>query len=267
VSWSDELDPHFARAWSEYTSGLASRRVLSDRVRLLVAIGECTMIGQPDAVIGLADQAVGVGVPIAEIHEVLLQGCIYAGRPTVQPTLDAFAAFVERKDLSNELLSARLPLEGGNHNRSLEQERATWPARHHYRRVDEMLERYDWRGVSTSVLTQPRHAAALLETLDVIDPGYAALWLNFIYTELYSRRVLDDRTRTMVMIGDCLAMGSRDQTENHMRNAIAHGASVDEVLEVILQSLQYLGTVRSQWAIPIWQKIAAEERQATSPAQ
>jgi alkylhydroperoxidase/carboxymuconolactone decarboxylase family protein YurZ len=137
-------------------------------------------------------------------------------------------------------------------------ERATWPAQHHFKRVDEMLDKYDWRGVSTSVMTQPRHAAALLETLDVLDPGYATLWLNFIYTELYSRRVLDDRTRTMVMIGNCLAMGSRDQTENHMRNALALGSSIDEVLEVIFQSLQYLGTVRSQWAIQIVLKIRAE---------
>ena len=37
MSWTDELDPHFARAWSEYVDGLAERRVLTDRARLLVA--------------------------------------------------------------------------------------------------------------------------------------------------------------------------------------------------------------------------------------
>jgi alkylhydroperoxidase/carboxymuconolactone decarboxylase family protein YurZ len=121
-----------------------------------------------------------------------------------------------------------------------------------------MLSKYDAHGISTSIMTQPRHASALLETLDVLDPGYASLWLNFIYRDMYSRRVLDDRTRTMVMIGNCLALGSRDQTENHMRNAIALGATAAEVLEVIFQSLQYLGTVRSQWAIPIFQKIMAQ---------
>jgi alkylhydroperoxidase/carboxymuconolactone decarboxylase family protein YurZ len=263
MGWTDELDPHFARAWSAYTGGLAARQILTDRVRFLVGIGECTMIGEPEAAIRLAEAALAAGVSIVEIHEVLLQGCIYAGRPTVQPTLDAFADFVEGRGLQDELLRSRLPLEGGNQNRSLERERVTWPAQHHFRRVDEMLEKYDWRGVSTSVMTQPKHAAALLETLDVVDPDYASLWLNFIYTEMYSRRVLDDRTRTLVMIGDCLAMGSRDQTENHMRNALALGASLEEVLEVVLQSLQYLGTVRSQWGIQIWQKIEAEQRQAS----
>ena len=48
MSWTDELDPHFARAWSAYTGGLAARHILTDRVRLLVGIGECTMIGEPD---------------------------------------------------------------------------------------------------------------------------------------------------------------------------------------------------------------------------
>jgi alkylhydroperoxidase/carboxymuconolactone decarboxylase family protein YurZ len=263
MTWTNDLDPHFARAWAEYTGGLAARHQLSERVRLLVGIGECTMIGEADAAIKLAEQALAAGVPLAEIHEVLLQGCIYAGRPVVQRTLDAFAEFVVRAGLEDELTQARLPAAGRNAERSLDQERATWPSKHHYTRVDDMLAKYDWRGISTSVMTQPRHAAALLETLDRLDPEYAALWSNFIYTEMYSRRVLDDRTRTMVMIGDCLAMGSRDQTENHMRNAIALGSSIDEVLEVVFQSLQYLGTVRSQWALPIVQKIMTEQSQAS----
>jgi 4-carboxymuconolactone decarboxylase len=259
LSWSNDLDPHFAQAWADYTGGLAARQILPERIRLLVGIGECTMIGEPEAVIRLAERALKAQVPIAEIHEVILQGCIYAGRPVVDRTLDAFFEFVTRAGLKDELMRARLPVDGRNAERSLEKERTTWPARHHYKRVDEMLDRYDWRGISTSVLTQPRHAAALLETLDVLDPGYAALWSNFIYTEMYSRQVLDDRTRTLVMIGNCLAMGSRDQTENHMRNAIALGSNTDEVLEVVFQSLQYLGTVRSQWGIQIVQKILAEQ--------
>jgi len=258
VSWTDALDPHFARAWAEYTDGLAERRILPDRTRLLVAIGQCTSIGEPEAVIRLVERALQAGVAIAEIHEVLLHACIYAGRPVVDRTLDAFAGYVTRAGLHDELIRARLPLEGGNADRSLERERASWPAQHHYRRVDDMLDGYDWRGISTSILTQPKHAAALLETLDVLDPTYASLWLNFIYRDMYSRKVLDDRTRTMVMIGNCLALASRDQTENHMRNAMALGATPEEVLEVIFQSLQYLGTVRSQWAIPIFQKIMAE---------
>ena len=260
MPWTDDLDPHFARAWANYTGGLASRQILSDRVRLLVGIGQCTMLGEPAAAIRLAQLALAAHVPIVEIQEVILQGCIYAGRPVVQRTLDAFADFVEQQGLTDALRQAQLPIDGGNAARSLGAERATWPARHHYTRVDEMLDKYDWRGVSTSVLTQPRHAAALLETLDVLDPGYAALWSNFIYTEMYSRKVLDDRTRTLTMIGDCLAMGSRDQTENHMRNALALGATIDEVLEVVFQSLQYLGTVRSQWGIQIVQKIMAESQ-------
>jgi alkylhydroperoxidase/carboxymuconolactone decarboxylase family protein YurZ len=263
VSWTEELDPHFARAWTDYTRGLAARQILSERVRLLVGIGQCTSIGEPTAAIRLAERALQAGVSIAEVHEVMLQACIYAGRPVVDRTLDAFAELVRDTNRTEELLRQRLPLQGSNTDRSLDRERATWPARHHYRRVDEMLEKYDWRGISTSVMTQPRHASALLETLDQLDPEYASLWFNFIYTEMYSRRVLDDRTRTMIMIGNCLAMGSRDQTENHMRNAIALGATLDEVREVILQSLQYLGTVRSQWAIPILQRIMAEQPQAS----
>jgi alkylhydroperoxidase/carboxymuconolactone decarboxylase family protein YurZ len=262
MSWTDDLDPHFAQAWSAYVEGLAHRQVLSDRVRLLVAIGQCTCLGEPEAVLRLAGRALQGGASIVEIHEVLLHACIYAGRPVVDRTLEAFGEFLIHTGLKDDLLRQRLPSEGRRPERALDRERAEWPAKHHYRRVDDMLGKYDWRGISTSIMTQPMHASALLETLDVLDPTYAALWLNFIYRDMYSRQVLDDKTRTMIMIGNCLALGSRDQTENHMRNAIALGARPDEVLEVVFQSLQYLGTVRSQWALPIFQKIMAEHRAA-----
>lgn len=264
MNWADELDPHFAQAWSEYVDGLAQRRILSDRTRLLVAIGQCTSIGEPDAVVRLAERALQCGVSLAEIQEVLLQACIYAGRPVVDRTLEAFSEFVNRAGLKDELMRTRLPVEGRNADRLLERERQAWPAQHHYQRVNAMLSQYDWRGISTSIMTQPKHAQALLETLDVLDPAYASLWLNFIYRDMYSRKVLDDRTRTMVMIGNCLALGSRDQTENHTRNAMALGARSEEVLEVIFQSLQYLGTVRSQWAIPIFQRIMRDHANQAS---
>ena len=73
----------------------------------------------------------------------------------VDRTLDAFADFVARAGVKEELMRARLAAEGGNADRSLERERPTWPAQHHYRRVDEMLDKYDWRGISTSIMTQP----------------------------------------------------------------------------------------------------------------
>ena len=149
MSWTNDLDPHFAQAWADYTGGLATRQMLSERVRLLVGIGECTMIGEADAVIKLTEQALQAQVPIAEIHEVLLQGCIYAGRPVVQRTLDAFADFVSRAGLRDELGGARIPATGRNAERSLERERAAWPAKHHYKRIDDMLAKYDWRGIST----------------------------------------------------------------------------------------------------------------------
>src|SRR6266567_2384629 len=104
VSWTDELDPHFARAWSEYTGGLVVRQVLTERVRLLVAIGECTMIGEVDAVVNLARRALDAGVPVGEIHEVLLQACIYAGRPVVDRSLNAFADLISGAGLRDELM-------------------------------------------------------------------------------------------------------------------------------------------------------------------
>src|SRR5438876_42416 len=94
VSWSDELDPYFAALWSRFETGLAARRILTDRVRLLVSIGVCTVIGESDDVARLSRQALALEVPPAEIQEVMLQACVYAGRPVVKRSLNVFADVV-----------------------------------------------------------------------------------------------------------------------------------------------------------------------------
>ena len=36
MSWTDELDPYYARLWSTFETGLASRTILDPRKRLLL---------------------------------------------------------------------------------------------------------------------------------------------------------------------------------------------------------------------------------------
>jgi protoheme IX farnesyltransferase len=71
---------------------------------------------------------------------------------------------------------------------------------------------------------------------DALDPEWAGLWEGFIYQGLYTRNVVDDKTRILCMVGNCVAVGETVQSLAHMRGAMRLGASPREVMEVILQS-------------------------------
>jgi alkylhydroperoxidase/carboxymuconolactone decarboxylase family protein YurZ len=261
MSWTADLDPHYDRLWSEFERGLAARQVLDTRSRLLVLIGECVVLGETDDVVGLTEQALDAGVPAADIHEVMLQACTYAGRPVVRHSLNAFADVLAKHGRIEELRSHHLPASGPTTPRSREAEQAGWQVSAENRpRVDALMEKYGWRGISTGLRTQPTHHVQGVTFMDSLDEDYTRLWLNLIYAGMYSRGVLDDKTRTLCMIGECLALQSHAQTENHMRNALLLGATPQEVLEVVWQSSQLVGMPRSLWGREILQRILSEER-------
>ena len=126
------------------------------------------------------------------------------------------------------------------------------------------MEKYGWQGISTGLRTQPTHHLQGVTFMNELDEDYTRLWLDMIYAGMYSRGVLDDKTRTLCMIGECLALQSHPQTENHMRNALVLGATPAEILEVVWQSSQLVGMPRSLWGREILQRILAEQPAAKS---
>ena len=58
---------------------------------------------------------------------------------------------------------------------------------------------------------------------------------------MYARRVLDDRTRIICVVGNTLAAGEQHQSRRHMRSALRSGATPKELLEVIFQTTGLFG--------------------------
>ena len=40
IEWADELDPHYAKLWLDFTHGMCERGVLDERTRCLVVVGQ-----------------------------------------------------------------------------------------------------------------------------------------------------------------------------------------------------------------------------------
>lgn len=108
-------------------------------------------------------------------------------------------------------------------------------------RLEELEGRYDADAMATGQRLQGDHFLRTVHELDEVDPAWAARWMEWIYGFLYNRGVLDDKTRSLVVLGECTVLKHTNQLENHMRTALANGATPDEVLEVLLQAAIYCG--------------------------
>ena len=76
---------------------------------------------------------------------------------------------------------------------------------------------------------------------------------------MYPRGIIDDRTRLLVMVGNCLALNEPVQLQNHMRGALLHGATPREVLEVIVHSTAYVGMPTILHTVGMLERVLKEE--------
>lgn len=239
----DRLDQHFTRLWLDFQIlGLSRRSVLDTRTRLLVQIGQFTMTRALGLLEDTIRAALNEEVPAREVLEIILQCSIYGGQVAMEPALDVFERIVEELDLIEDIESSQLPLDGTASSRSLEEEAKQWHADDAANpRREDLMERHGWLGVSTGMLLRPKHHLMTLAWQDALDPEWASLWEKFTYEGLYTRGVVDTKTRLLCMVGNCVAIGEMFNGVAHMRGSLRAGASPREVMEVIIQSTVNFG--------------------------
>lgn len=238
-----DLDPHFARVWMTYTGGLFNRKRLDTRTRLLVLAGQYTMLKAAPALADTIDAAIAEGVDLKEVLEVILQCWVYAGQGPVLHAVGVFTDIAGEAGLLDEVRSRGVPEDATTDpGRSIDEERRTWSDEDREDpRLEALLERHDWRGLSTGFRLRPGLHFNTISALDAVDSDFASLWQDALYRDMYARGVLDDRTRLLCIVGDCLAVGETYQVSRHMRGALRHGATPAEVFEVIFQSCAIVG--------------------------
>jgi 4-carboxymuconolactone decarboxylase len=98
----------------------------------------------------------------------------------------------------------------------------------------------------------------LLAEFDDLDPAFTKTWLDHIYGNMYNRGILEDKTRVLIVIGECVVAGEEVQIQTHIRSAVRLGATPDEILEVILQAHIYSGMPKMINAMRIYRRIMGE---------
>jgi alkylhydroperoxidase/carboxymuconolactone decarboxylase family protein YurZ len=258
----DSLDPHFTKLWVDFAlKGISTRPALDTRTRLLVLIGQYTMAKSHPALEDTIQAALAAKVTAREILEIILQCTVYGGHTVVEPAIELFHRIAREAGLLEALRASQLPLDGNDRTRSYEAERATWhPADLADPRCAPLIQRHGWLAVGRGLTLRPRHHLNILAWLDAIDADFADLWVKFCYGGMYARGIVDDKTRLLCMIGDCLAVGEETQARGHMRGALRNGAQPREILEVIFQTCVNFGMPPMLKALEVFVDVMAEEQ-------
>ena len=81
-----------------------------------------------------------------------------------------------------------------------------------------------------------------------------------IFGALWSRPGIDTKTRTLICVVSDTTMGRHEELEIHLRFALKEGWTEDELTEVLLHLLGYIGAPLVREAMLCAKKVFAEER-------
>jgi alkylhydroperoxidase/carboxymuconolactone decarboxylase family protein YurZ len=260
IAWCDALDQNFTKLWLDFTyGGMAGRGILDERTRCLVLVGQFLVMDEMEQFTIHIRNALRHATS-REVLEVILQATVYLGYPKIMRAARVFTKTLKDLGRLGEITRTQLPIDGHQRGRSLKEERKTWGMTEaDCPRREELLRKFGWEGLSTGFRLQPSHHHKTVEQLERVDAHFLKIWLDFIYAGMYARRVLDDRTRILCVIGELFVMGEFVQIENHIRNALLHSATPREVLEVILQSTIYAGMPRFVRVVALLERVLDEE--------
>lgn len=98
------------------------------------------------------------------------------------------------------------------------------------------------RRILTEMLGEDE-VAARDRLIDAGGFGAAAteLALDYCFGGVWARTGLDRKQRSLVTLGILIALRLPDQLRNHVRIALNHGITVEEIEEVLLHATAYVG--------------------------
>ena len=82
---------------------------------------------------------------------------------------------------------------------------------------------------------------AQIDNVTEIDETLQEFVTRQCFGDVWQRDGLDTKSRSLVTIAMLVAMGRGHETAIHMRGGLANGLSVEEIREVLVQSIMYCG--------------------------
>ncbi len=107
-----------------------------------------------------------------------------------------------------------------------------------------------------------------ISSIKEIAPEFAKVNVEFPFGELYTRDVLDDKTRKLCTVAALTVQGySSAELRIHIQGALNCGATPEEIVEVITQMIAYCGFPAATNGILIAKEvIQGQQTNPTEPA-
>ena len=106
------------------------------------------------------------------------------------------------------------------------------------------------------------HVERALRARTPLDAEFQDLITRHAWGEIWTRRGLPRRTRSLVTLAALVALNRGDELRLHLRAALRNGVTRDEIKEVLLQMAVYCGVPAANHAFAEVAAILAERRQA-----
>lgn len=97
-----------------------------------------------------------------------------------------------------------------------------------------------------------------IEELRAFAPDLCELIIGFAYGEIYSRPGLSLRQRMTITVTSLLTQGDRHQLKVHLQSALRAGMTKDELMELMLHCIPYIGFPKVMDGVTIFKQVLTE---------
>lgn len=115
---------------------------------------------------------------------------------------------------------------------------------------------------STPTAGQPPTRAQQL--MGDIDPKLAELTDKVLFGDVWERKQLSKRDRSLITVAALIALNRPDQLRSHVALALQNGVTRDELVETITQLAFYAGWPNAASAVPVAREVFAAADASTS---
>jgi 4-carboxymuconolactone decarboxylase len=115
------------------------------------------------------------------------------------------------------------------------------------------------KGLKEIVQIDPENGAAFIEELEKVSPDFAEYFVEFAFGKIYTRSVLDSKIKELIAIANLTAIShSPSHLKLRILGAIRVGCSKQEIMEVIIQSVIYVGFMKATIALNVVKEVFEE---------
>jgi 4-carboxymuconolactone decarboxylase len=115
------------------------------------------------------------------------------------------------------------------------------------------------KGLEEIARIDPESGPAFVEELKKISPDFAEYFVGFAFGKVHARNVFEPKFKELIAIASLIALGD---CKSHLRlrilGACHAGCSKEEIIEVIIQSLIYVGFTKALVALHLVKEVCEE---------